>query len=92
MSKLDADLIVSTLGDVADPGKCLVARFLDDLEVAHLDATDCEVWDLEVNLDGGTFVRDVVVGDGRQTKVCTHEELAATWELLDRPDDSILQG
>jgi len=37
-SSAHAELIVAVLRNVPDPRQSLVARFLDDLEVAHLDA------------------------------------------------------
>jgi hypothetical protein len=39
------------LGDVSDPRKSLIARLLDDLEIADLDAGYGEVRDLELDGD-----------------------------------------
>jgi hypothetical protein len=47
-----SDLVVSVLRDVSYPRQCLVATLLDYLEISDLDATDREVRNLELNLDG----------------------------------------
>jgi hypothetical protein len=53
---LHANLIITILSDVADPRKSLVAALLDNLEVAHLHARNCEVRDLELDLDWDSTV------------------------------------
>ena len=35
---LNSQLIVSILGDVPDPGQCLISRLLNDLQVTNLQS------------------------------------------------------
>jgi hypothetical protein len=45
------------LRDIPHPGQGLIATLLYDLEIPDLDAGDGEVWDLEFDGDGGTFLK-----------------------------------
>ncbi len=76
-----ADLVLSVLGEVLDPGGGLVAGAVDDLEVAHLEAGDGEEGDFEVDVDGLLLV-EVALGrlDGRQLEVCAQDVLPASAE------------
>lgn len=85
-------MVLPVLGDVADPGKRLV--FLDalhDTKITNLNARDGEVGDLEADGDGWAGGLLLAL-DGGQTEVGPEEELLATRELLDGPDDGVLRG
>ena len=34
---LGPELVISILGDVSNPGQCLVSRLLDDLQISNLE-------------------------------------------------------
>ena len=53
----NAPVVITILRDVTDPRECLVAAFLDDLQVSDLDAGDGEVWNLELYGDRGALVQ-----------------------------------
>jgi len=80
-------LVVSILCDVADPRKRLITALLDNFKITHLNATDCEVRYLELQLDWYFLVViSSVVLNWREPKLSAHEELFAARELLNDPN------
>jgi hypothetical protein len=55
-----------------------VARLVDNLEVAHVDAAEGKVRDLELDRERLLAV-DLARRDGRQAKVCAHEKLGSSF-------------
>jgi len=58
-SSLCSDLVVTTLSDVPDPRESLVARFLNNLQITHLNARGGEVGYFVFDFDGQLSV-DIV--------------------------------
>ena len=74
---LSSQLIVPVLGDVPDPGQCLVAGLLYDFQVPHLDTRRGEVGDLELDVDG-RFPLIKITGHARQEELRLHDVLLPT--------------
>lgn len=67
-----AQLIVTVLGDITDPGQRLVAALLNDLQITHLYARRGKVGNLEAHLYGWFTLSVVLALHARQSKVGTH--------------------
>lgn len=86
------ELVVAAQTHVADPWQGLVPALLYDLQVSYLDTWYSVVWDFKLHGDGRALLCTLLIVDGRQAEVCSHEELLASWELFDGPNDCILLG
>lgn len=86
-----SNLVVSVLCYVSHPRECLVATLLHDFQVSDLNAADCEVGNLELNLDWhlGVFL-SLFTFNAWESELCSHQELFPAWELLNAPDHAVL--
>mmetsp|Transcript_24877 Transcript_24877/g.73561 ORF Transcript_24877/g.73561 Transcript_24877/m.73561 type:complete len:342 (-) Transcript_24877:557-1582(-) len=91
-ASVHSDLVVARRGDVPHPRQRLVAAFLDDLQVSHLDARDSVVRDLKLDPDRWHLaLRSVVLrSDARQIEVAAKCELPPARKALDRPHQGAL--
>jgi hypothetical protein len=79
--------------DVPNPRESLVAALFRDFKISHLDAGDCEVWDLELDINGLVHNGILIVSaNGRQAKVASAQELLLARKLFYRPDHAVCVG
>merc|ERR1712159_124337 len=86
-----AKLVVAILRDVPYPGKSLVSRFFDNLQIPYSNTRNREIWNLKLYGHGRLHVSvPVLCANRRQAEIRGHDKIFLPLKLLNAPDDAIL--
>ena len=84
-------LVVAVLSNISDPWKCLIATFINNFQISHLNSTHSKVRNFKLDLNRNFRIFfTVFVLYGWETKLCSHQEFFTSWELFDNPDHATL--
>ena len=93
IASVSSNLVISVLCDVSHPRKSLVTTFLDNFKISDLDATNCEIWYLELYLNWDLLVLlSLLILNWWEAELRSHVELLSTGELLNTPDHAAFIG